>query len=78
MRLPPKITQKLKAGGVKAEIGTPAYEPEDLPAAKAEIGYLVSAKLADKVAGRSDCYKLPINASADAPAAIRLNYLIKV
>lgn len=75
---------KLNAGGVTASVGTPCLVQggvvQGLPAQQEGIQYLVSAVVADALAGsgRSDLWRLPPDASSNAPEAFGMDYLIQV
>lgn len=76
--------EKLKNGGVVASIGSPLVVADGvvqgLPAQADGVQYLVSAPVADAMAGagRTDLYRLPPDASSNAPAALGMDYLIQV
>lgn len=75
---------KLQSGGVSAVAGTPLVVADgmvqSLPAQAGSVSYLVSAPVADAMAGsgRTDLYRLPPEASSNAPAAFGMDYLIQV
>lgn len=76
--------EKLKNGGVVASIGSPLVVADGvvqgLPAQADGVCYLVSAPVADAMAGsgRADLFRLPPDASSNAPAAFGMGYLIQV
>ena len=76
--------EKLKNGGVEAVIGSPlvvaAGVVQGLPTQTAGVSYLVSAPVADAMAGsgRADLFRLPPDASSNSPAAFGMDYLIRV
>ena len=76
--------EKLKNGGVEAVIGSPLVVADGvvqgLPAQTAGVSYLVSAPVADAMAGsgRADLFRLPPDASSNSPAAFGMDYLIRV
>ena len=83
--VPAKVwADKLVAGGVNASVGSPclvqAGTVQGLPAQAAGVEYLVSAPVADALtgSGRSDLWRLPPDASSNAPASFGTDYLIKV
>lgn len=75
---------KLQSGGVDAAIGSPMVVADGvvqgLPEQKDGVCYLVSAPVADAMAGsgRADLFRLPPDASSNAPAAFGMDYLIQV
>ena len=83
--VPAKVwADKLVAGGVNAVAGSPVLVQDGvvqgLPAQAAGVEYLVSAPVADALAGsgRTDLYRLPPDASSNAPSYFGTDYLIKV
>ena len=83
--VPAKVwADKLVAGGVNAVAGRPVLVQDGvvqgLPAQAAGVEYLVSAPVADALtgSGRSDLWRLPPDASSNAPASFGTDYLIKV
>ena len=75
---------KLQAGGVAASVGSPILVQDGvvqgLPAQADGISYLVSSPVATALqgSGRTDIWRLPPDASSNAPASFGLDYLIKV
>ena len=82
---PAKVyAEKLQAGGVAASVGNPILVQDGvvqgLPAHQDGVQFLVSAPVADALSGsgRTDLWRLPMDASSNAPASFGLDYLIKV
>lgn len=75
---------KLQNGGVDASIGSPLVVADGvvqgLPSQTEGVQYLVSAPVADAMggAGRTDLFRLPPDASSNAPPAFCMDYLIQV
>lgn len=75
---------KLQAGGVNAVAGSPVLVQDGvvqgLPAQADGISYLVSSPVATALqgSGRTDIWRLPPDASSNAPASFGTDYLIKV
>ena len=75
---------KLQNGGVDASIGSPLVVADGvvqgLPSQTDGVCYLVSAPVADAMAGggRTDLFRLPPDASSNAPPAFGMDYLIQV
>lgn len=75
---------KLQAGGVPAEAGQPLMvvdgAVQGLPAQADGVSYIVSAPVATALqgSGRSDIWRLPPDASSNAPASFGMDYLIQV
>lgn len=75
---------KLQAGGVAAAIGSPLVVADGvlqgLPVQADGVSYLIAATPADEMAGsgRTDLFRLPPDASSNAPPAFGMDYLIQV